>query len=445
MQSKNIVILGAGESGTGAAVLAKKLGMRVFVSDNGTIAPKFKAELKQQNIEFEENGHTENCFDNPHLIIKSPGIPETANCVQKAYTRKIPVADEIEFASWYTNAKIIAITGSNGKTTTASLLHHILSNSGCNASLAGNIGRSFARAVASEKPDYFVLELSSFQLDYCFSFKADIAILLNITPDHLDRYNNDFQEYKNSKFGIIRNMKPTDHLIYNADDLVIVQELKNREPTLQKHPISLNTVVDNGAYLSKQQIQFTGKNPFIMTIEELALQGKHNVYNSMAAGVASKLIEIRKESIKNCLSDFQNIEHRLEHVAGIHGIDFINDSKATNVNSTWYALESMNKPVIWLAGGLDKGNDYQKLKEIAAQKVKMIICIGKDNTPITEAFGGLIDEIYETSSMTDAVHWAYKTAEDGDAVLLSPACASFDFYKNYEERGQKFKDAVKKL
>ncbi|MGM0565930.1 MAG: UDP-N-acetylmuramoyl-L-alanine--D-glutamate ligase [Bacteroidota bacterium] len=445
MQHKNIVILGAGESGTGAAVLAQKLGMRVFVSDNGSIAPKFKAELNQNGIEYEENGHTENCFDNPHIMIKSPGIPDTAKCVQKAYATEIPVVDEIEFASWYTNAKIIAITGSNGKTTTASLLYHILSNSGCNASLAGNIGRSFARAVANEKPDYFVLELSSFQLDYCFSLKADIAILLNITPDHLDRYNNDFQKYTNSKFGIIRNMQSTDHLIYNADDPVIVKELNNREPALHKHPISLKKAVENGAYLRNQQIEFTGKNPFIMTIEELALQGKHNVYNSMAAGVASRLIDIRKESIKNCLSDFQNIEHRLEHVAGIHGIDFINDSKATNVNSTWYALESMNKPVIWLAGGLDKGNDYQKLKEIAAQKVKMIICIGKDNTPITDAFGGIIEEIYETPSMTDAVHWAYKTAEDGDAVLLSPACASFDFYKNYEERGQKFKEAVKKL
>ncbi len=445
MKNKNIVILGAGESGTGAAILAQQLGMHVFVSDNGSITSDYKDELSENDIEYEENGHTKRCFENPDLIIKSPGIPDKASCIQKAFEKEIPVVDEVEFASWYTDAHIIAITGSNGKTTTASLLYHILTHSDYSASLAGNIGRSFARAVAQDKPNYFVLELSSFQLDYCFSLKADIAVLLNITPDHLDRYDNDFQKYVASKFGIIRNMQRTDHLIYNADDPAIVQELENRKPILQKHPISLEKAEDNGAYLNHQQIEFTGKNPFIMTIEELALQGKHNVYNSMAAGVASKLIDIRKESIKNCLSDFQNIEHRLEHVAGIHGIDFINDSKATNVNSTWYALESMNKPVIWLAGGLDKGNDYQKLKEIVDEKVKMIICIGKDNTPISEAFNGIVDEIYETSSMTDAVHWAYKTAQDGDAVLLSPACASFDYYKNYEERGQKFKEAVKKL
>jgi UDP-N-acetylmuramoylalanine--D-glutamate ligase len=445
MKNKSIIILGAGESGTGAAVLAKRLGMHVFVSDNGTIEKKYRERLLQESIAFEEEGHTIEKIIPADLIIKSPGIPDSIAVIKKLTQARTPVIDETEFASWFTDASLIAVTGSNGKTTTASLVAHILQKSGKKAVLAGNMGYSFAMAVASENADIFVLELSSFQLDRAFSLKPDIAILTNIIPDHLDRYNNDFQKYVHSKFRIIQNMTANDHLIYNADDPEITKELNRCSPDIQLHPYSLKKPVQRGAYANDHEIVFTGKNQFIMTLEELALQGRHNVYNSMAAGVASRLVDIRKESIKNCLSDFQNIEHRLEHVATIHGIDFINDSKATNVNSTWYALESMTRPVIWIAGGLDKGNDYSKLKAIVAEKVKAIICLGKDNSPLIEAFGGIIEELYETQSIRDAVQWSYRIGNDGEAVLLSPACASFDLFKNFEDRGNQFKLAVKLL
>ncbi len=445
MQHKNIVILGAGESGTGAAVLAARRGMHVFVSDSGTIAPHYKSILQKENILFEENGHTEEKILESELVIKSPGIPDKVPILQKIKEKEIPVIDELELASWFTGAKIIAVTGSNGKTTTASLIAHILEKSGKNVSLAGNIGQSFAMAVANENPEIFVLEISSFQLDYLFSFKADIAVLTNITPDHLDRYENQFQKYVDSKFRILQNMSSEDYLIYCADDKTIAQELIKKNTKIKRLPFSLEKKLESGAYLDNKQLIFTGKNAFTMTLEELALQGRHNAYNSLAAGLASKLVDIRKEDIKQCLSDFENIEHRLEHVATIHGIDFINDSKATNINSTWYALESANKPVIWIVGGLDKGNDYSKLTELAAQKVKAIICLGVDNQRIAEAFSGVVEEIYETQSVQDAVNWSYRLADDGEMVLLSPACASFDLFKNYEDRGNQFKKAVKGL
>ena len=445
MQHKNIVILGAGESGTGAAVLAARRGMHVFVSDNRAIAPQYKNILQKENILFEENGHTEEKILESELVIKSPGIPDKVAIIKKIKEKGIPIIDELELAYWFTEAKIIAVTGSNGKTTTASLIAHILEKSGKNVSLAGNIGHSFAMAVANENPEIFVLEVSSFQLDYLFSFKADIAVLTNITPDHLDRYDDQFQKYVDSKFRILQNMTSEDHLIYCADDTTITQELNKRNTKAKLLPFSLERKLESGAYSDNNQLNFTGKNSFTMTLEELALQGRHNAYNSLAAGLASKLVDIRKEDIKQCLSDFENIEHRLEHVATIHGIDFINDSKATNINSTWYALESANKPVIWIVGGLDKGNDYSKLTELAAQKVKAIICLGVDNQRIAEAFSGVVEEIYETQSVQDAVNWSYRLADDGEMVLLSPACASFDLFKNYEDRGNQFKKAVKGL
>ncbi|HKK10274.1 MAG TPA: UDP-N-acetylmuramoyl-L-alanine--D-glutamate ligase [Bacteroidales bacterium] len=445
MKNKNIVILGAGESGTGAAVLASRRDMRVFVSDNGPIAQHYKATLERENISFEENGHTHQRILGADLIIKSPGIPDKAALIKKVKEKNIDIVDEMEFAFSFTEAKIIAITGSNGKSTTASLIAHILEKSGKKVSLAGNIGQSFAMAVATEKPDIFVLEVSSFQLDYLFSFKADIAVLTNITPDHLDRYDHQFQKYVDSKFRILQNMTATDHLIYCADDQTIINELNKRTTAVQLLPFSLKTSLKSGAYLQDNKLIFTGKNTFTMTLEELALQGRHNVYNSLAAGLATKLIDIRKENIKQCLSDFENIPHRLELAATIHGIDFINDSKATNINSTWYALESVNKPIIWIVGGLDKGNDYSKLTQLASEKVKAIICLGIDNQHIAESFSGVVEEIYETQSMKDAVNWSYKLANDGETVLLSPACASFDLFDNYEDRGNKFKKAVKEL
>jgi len=446
MENKNIVILGAAESGTGAAVLAKVRGMDVFVSDNSKISPYYKQLLDKYEIRYEQGGHSDKIF-NAELVIKSPGIPDQVPVIREFSSRSIPIISDIEFASWFTESKLICVTGSNGKTTTASLIYHILKTSGINAALAGNVGQSFAYHVAVGSPvDYYVLEISSFQLDTMFSFKADIAILTNITPDHLDRYNNDFQEYINSKFRIINNTTSADHLIYNADDEQIIRELNEREPDLQLHPFSIRQKVKDGAWLDNKTLIFNIKrNIFTMTIEELALQGRHNTYNSMAAGVAARLVDIRKESIKKCLKDFKNIEHRLEDVATIHGIRFINDSKATNVNSTWYALESMDRPVVWIAGGEDKGNDYDKLKQIAAEKVKVMICLGKDNQPLLKAFENIVDEIYETQSILEAVAWGYHLAKDEEIVLLSPACASFDLFENYEDRGNQFKTAVKGL
>ena len=445
--NKKIAILGAGESGTGAAVLAMKQGFRVWLSDSGKIKEKYKNVLSHFEIAFEEGRHTEEEILNADEVIISPGIPLTIPLVKKIKDKMIPVISEIEFAARYTKARKICITGANGKTTTTLLIYHIMKNAGVNVGLAGNVGESFAMQVATNNFDWYVLEISSFQLDSMFSFKAEIAILTNITPDHLDRYEYKFENYINSKFRILQNQTHEDSFIYCLDDEVSAAEVAKRDIKAQIYTTSCepgNT--STNAYLIDNKIHINiNNNPFTMTLEELALQGKHNVYNSMAASIASKLVDIRKESIRQSLSDFENVEHRLEYVARIHGIDFINDSKATNVNSTWYALETTDSPVIWIAGGIDKGNDYTKLMKLVPEKVKAIICLGIDNSKLIELFADLVPAIYETQSAEQAVLTAYTIGKKGDTVLLSPACASFDLFDNYEERGNKFKQAVKNL
>jgi len=445
--SKKIAILGAGESGTGAAVLAKKKGFRVWLSDSGKIKEKYKNVLSHFEIAFEEGTHTEEEILDADEVIISPGIPLTARLVKKIKAKLIPVISEIEFAARYTKARKICITGSNGKTTTTLLIHHILKNAGINAGLAGNVGESFAMQVATKEYDWYVLEISSFQLDSMFDFKADIAILTNITPDHMDRYDYKFENYINSKFRITQNQTNKDAFIYCLDDEVSAAEVSRRNLKAQVYTTTCqpgNTSAN--AYCFENKIQITtNTNFFTMTLEELALQGKHNVYNSMAASLAAKLVDIRSESIRQSLSAFENVPHRLEFVARIHGIDFINDSKATNVNSVWYALETADSPLIWIAGGVDKGNDYAKLEELVSQKVKAIICLGVDNTKIIETFGSRVEAIYETQTAEQAVLTAYTIGKKGDTVLLSPACASFDLFESYEERGNKFKQAVRNL
>ena len=442
-----MAVLGGGESGTGAAVLAKKKGFDVFVSDSKTIKEKYKRVLRQHAIDFEENGHNESRITEATEMIKSPGIPDSAPLVKALRERNIPVISEIEFAARYTDAKLICITGSNGKTTTTLLLHHILKSAGLNVGLAGNVGKSFAMQVAGNKYDYYVLEISSFQLDGMFRFRANTALLLNITPDHLERYNYSFENYTASKFRILQNQTADDFFIYTADDPVIAGEMKKRKIEAKKVPVSDHPIVcERGAWIENDKIIFkNGKNIFSMTLEQLALQGKHNTYNSMAAGVAAHLMEIRKQTIKQSLSNFQNIAHRLEYVASVHGIAFINDSKATNVNATWYALSHYDKPIVWIAGGVDKGNDYEILKPLVKEKVKALICLGLDNRKLHEAFEGLVDVIVDTESIDEAVWEAYYAAKKGDTVLLSPACSSFDLFENFEERGELFKNAVKKL
>lgn len=441
-----VVILGAAESGVGAALLAKNKGLNVFVSDFGKIREDYKKLLSDAGIDFEECRHNEKLILGACEIIKSPGIPDKAPIVAAALGKGLPVISEIEFAGRYTHAKKICITGSNGKTTTTMLLWHILQTAGLNVGLAGNVGKSFARQVAEENHDYYVIELSSFQLDGMFDFKAEIGILLNITPDHLDRYDYDFNRYAGSKMRILQNQTENDALIWCADDETVNDRIQQLNLKQHSYPISLQKEFENGAFTENNNIVFNIKgDKFAMTLEELALQGKHNIYNSMAAGVASRLVDIRKETIKECLSDFQNVEHRLEFVANIHGIEFINDSKATNINSVWYALECLNKKIVWIAGGIDKGNDYSKLFELVRHKVKAIVCLGSDNEKLIDAFKDKVEIITETSSAEEAVNVAYYLARKGDAVLLSPACASFDLFENYEDRGRKFKAAVKSL
>lgn len=445
--TKKIAILGAGESGTGAAVLAIKQGFRVWLSDSGTIKQKYKDVLSHFEIAFEEGKHSEEMILDADEVIISPGIPLTVPLVQKIKARQIPVISEIEFAARYTNSRKICITGSNGKTTTTLLIHHILKNAGINVGLAGNVGESFAMQVATREYDWYVLEISSFQLDSMFGFKADIAIITNITPDHLDRYEYKFENYIDSKFRITQNQTKDDAFIYCLDDEVSAREVPQRNLKARVYTVTCqpeNTSAN--AYCIDKKIHINlHNNHFTMTLEELALQGKHNAYNSMVASIASKLVDIRSESIRQSLSAFENVPHRLEFVARIHGIDFINDSKATNVNSAWYALETMDTPVIWIAGGIDKGNDYSKLEELVSQKVKAIICLGIDNQKIIDTFGDKVGAIYETQSMEQAVLTAYTIGKKEDTVLLSPACASFDLFENYEERGDKFKKAVKNL
>lgn len=445
--SNTIAILGSGESGVGAAILAQAKGFDVFVSDKGTIKEKYKAVLQEKNIPFEEGAHSEEKILNAAEIIKSPGIPEKAELVKKAKAKGIRVISEIEFASRYTNAKKICITGSNGKTTTTMLTYHILSKAGYNVGLAGNVGQSFAWQVAEKNFDYYVIELSSFQLDDMYDFKADIAILLNITPDHLDRYEYKFENYILSKFRIAQNQTAADAFIYCADDEVILQYLEKVQPQAKRYPFSIKNKIDGeGAYLNETLIEINiNQNPLTMTIEQLALQGKHNVYNSMAASIAARLVDVRKETVRESLSDFVNVEHRLEAVATINGREFINDSKATNVNSVWYALESMNKPVVLIMGGVDKGNDYTQLYDLVKSKVKALVCLGVDNVRLLENFSSAVETVVEAKSMPEAVAYSYKLGKKGDVVLLSPACASFDLFQNYEDRGMQFKAAVRAL
>lgn len=441
-----IVILGAGESGVGAAYLAQQKGFDVFVSDFGPIAEKYRQELSGRNIRFEENGHTEAEILNAGEVIKSPGIPEKAPIVKKLREKNIPVISEIEFAGRYTDAMIVGITGSNGKTTTTSLTYHILKNAGLNVGLAGNIGNSFAYQVATESFDLYVLELSSFMLDDMYSFRVNIAVLLNITPDHLDRYDYKMENYAASKFRITQNQTSDDYFIYCADDPETLKIADHRSFDAKLLPFSIQKKVEPGAYLEGNNIIIhTHQQHFEMSINDLALQGKHNIYNSMASGIVAKVLEIRDPSLRDSMSNFKNIEHRLEFVGNISGISFINDSKATNVNSTWYALESMTTDVVLILGGVDKGNDYSMLRDLVKQKVKAIVCLGKDNKRIHEAFDDDVEIIVNTYSAQEAAQVAYHLAAKGDTVLLSPACASFDLFKNYEDRGRQFKQAVKEL
>ena len=442
---KHIAILGAGESGIGAAILAAQKGWNVFVSDFGTIPGKYKEVLEEKGFEWEEGKHTESRVLTADLVVKSPGIPDTAPLIKKLQEAGVKVISEIEFAGYYTDAFKICITGSNGKTTTSMLTYHILKKAGLNAGLAGNVGDSFAKLVAEESYDYYVLELSSFQLDGMYDFKAEVAILLNITPDHLDRYEYKMENYINSKFRIIQNQTADDWFIYNKDDKNITGWLETGSITAQLAPFSLTEKVEQGGYLNEEQITINIKDQFTMSIHELALKGKHNVQNSLASGITSRILEIRKESIRESLSDFVNVEHRLEFVAKVHGIEFINDSKATNINSTWFALESMDRPTIWIVGGVDKGNDYTELMELVKDKVKAIICLGKDNKKIMDTFTGVVENIVEASSALEAVAYGYRLAKKDETVLLSPACASFDLFENYEERGNEFKKAVRAL
>ena len=441
-----LVILGAGESGVGAAFLAQQQGYMVFVSDFGAIANHYKKQLQQWGIRFEENGHTYEEILKAAEVVKSPGIPDKAPIVKALVEKGIPVISEIEFAGRYTDAKMICITGSNGKTTTSSLTYYILKNAGLNVSLAGNIGKSFAYQVATEKYDYYVLEISSFMLDSMYQFKADIAVLLNITPDHLDRYEYKMENYAASKYKITQNQTGSDYFIYCADDAETYKIMQGKTIAAQQLPFSIEQKIETGAYLDNDNIVITtNQQHFQMSITELALQGKHNIYNSMASGIVAKVLELRNETIRESMGSFPSIPHRLEFVAKISGITFINDSKATNVNSTWYALESMSSEVVLILGGVDKGNDYAMLKELVKQKVKAIVCLGKDNKRIHDAFEDDTEIIVNTSSASEAAQVAYHLAAKGDTVLLSPACASFDLFKNYEDRGQQFKDAVKEL
>lgn len=438
----NIAILGAGESGTGAALLAQKQGHAYYLSDLGPLTEAQRSKLKALPIDWEE-GHDEDRILSANLIVKSPGIPGEAPLLQKALCKGITVVSEIEYAARYCEGSIVAITGTNGKTTTASLLYQIMRKAGLKARLAGNVGKSFAGTLALDPGDYYSLEVSSFQLDDIEDFKPKVAIWLNITPDHLDRYQNRFENYVAAKARIFENQDENDCLIYNHDDPVVRE--KARHSRAQKYPFSLSTKMPEGAWLENEKIIIKTKHQETMKIDDLALQGKHNTYNSMAAGLAGRLLGIRKETIRECLAGFDSIEHRLEHVLKIYGIDFINDSKATNVNSTWYALESMQTSTIWLAGGVDKGNDYDQLKNLAHEKVKALVCIGADNEKLKNSFAGKVPLVIEAADMDEAVRIAYKLGEKGDSVLLSPACASFDLYENYEDRGRQFKTAVRKL
>lgn len=444
--SKRAVILGAAESGVGAAILAHQQGFNVFVSDMGAIKEKYKKELTDRQFDFEEGTHTEEKIINADIVIKSPGIPDKAPLIKKLKEKGVPVISEIEFGGRYTSAKKICISGSNGKTTTTLLTYHMLQKAGYHVGLAGNVGQSFAWQVAEKDFDYFVIELSSFQLDGMIEFKADIAVLLNITPDHLDRYDYKMENYVNSKFRIAQNQTAQDVFIWCSDDPVLKIEMSKRKMAAKCIPFGLGLPPAEGAGVKDNNMIINWKqNIFTMSILDIALQGNHNTYNSMAAGISGMAVNIRNETIRESMADFKGVEHRLERFLKVHGIEFINDSKATNINSTWYALESMSQPTVWIVGGIDKGNDYTQLSELVKKKVKAIVCLGIDNSKILEAFKNVGIDMVETQSMEDAVRSAYFLAKNGDTVLLSPACASFDLFENYEDRGYQFKNAVKGL
>ena len=444
--NKRIVVLGAGESGAGAAVLAKVKGFDVFVSDMSLIKDTYKALLNKYEIEWEDGRHSIEKILNADEIIKSPGIPDTAPVIREIQKEGIPIISEIEFAGRYTHAEMICITGSNGKTTTTLLTYHILKNAGLNVGLAGNVGKSLALQVATENFDYYVIELSSFQLDNMYKFKADIAVLLNITPDHLDRYGYDMQNYINAKFRITQNQTPNDAFIYWNDDPIITKELKAHDLKARLYPFSEEKEEGVKAYTENNQIVIDAPNDTLtITEDDLALQGRHNLYNSMAASISAKVLDIKKEDIREGLKDFKGVEHRLEKVARVRGVEFINDSKATNVNSCWYALESMRTKVILILGGKDKGNDYSEIEELVKEKVNAIICLGVDNSKLHAFFEGKVPHIEDASSMKEAVDKAFACAQKGETVLLSPCCASFDLFKSYEDRGEQFKECVRNL
>lgn len=443
---QRLVVLGGGESGVGTAILGKQKGYDVFVSDFGKIKDHYKEVLTLNGIKWEEETHTEKKILNADVVMKSPGIPDKSPMVKKLHEHQIPVISEIEFAAPFTNAITIGITGSNGKTTTTMLTYHLLKSAGLNVGLGGNIGKSFAWQVAENQYDYYVLELSSFQLDGIIHYRPDIAVITNISPDHLDRYEYKYENYIASKFRITMNQKATDYLIYDADDLAVAAWIKQNKTNAQLIPFSLTQKFDKGAYLNQNKMEVNiNEEEFIMETESMALEGKHNVKNAMAATSVAKLMKIRKETIRESLSNFQGVEHRLEKVLKIQNVQYINDSKATNVNATFFALDSMTAPTVWIVGGVDKGNDYSELMSLVHEKVKAIICLGVDNKKIIDAFGNVVDVMVEVDSMSAAVKMAQRLAEKGDNVLLSPACASFDLFENYEDRGRQFKYAVQNL
>lgn len=441
-----LVVLGGGESGVGTAILGKKKGYEVFVSDFGKIKDTYKEVLLLHKIKFEDEKHTEDLILNADVVMKSPGIPDKAPIIKKLIEKNIPVLSEIEFTNQFTDAVTVGITGSNGKTTTTMLTYHLLKQGGLNVGLAGNIGKSYAWQVSDGKYDTYVLELSSFQLDGISTYSPHIAVITNISPDHLDRYEYKYENYIASKFRITMNQTEDDFLIYDADDEASKEWLKNNTTKAKLIPFSITQKLDFGAYLENDTIKFNITNePFDMPTTQLSLEGKHNVKNAMAAATVAQLLKIRKDTIRESLSDFQGVEHRLEKVLKIHNVQYINDSKATNVNATFFALDSMTTPTVWIVGGVDKGNDYNELLALVNEKVKAIICLGVDNKKLIETFGGIVDEMVEVNSMVEAVRQAYRMAEKGDTVLLSPACASFDLFENYEDRGRQFKQAVQNL
>ncbi|MDX9704090.1 MAG: UDP-N-acetylmuramoyl-L-alanine--D-glutamate ligase [Weeksellaceae bacterium] len=442
---KKLVILGGGESGVGAALLGKKQGFQVFLSDKNLLKDEYRKKLEQNQIEFEEGKHNEEKIFTADWVVKSPGIPTTTDLIQKLTAKQIPIFSEIEFASRFTQSKIIAVTGSNGKTTTTSLIHFILQQEGFKTGLGGNIGKSFAELVLEDDYDYYVLEISSFQLDEIASFRPYIAILLNITPDHLDRYDYKLENYAHAKFRITEFQTEEEYFVYNFDDDIITELLKNINTKAKKIPYSMNKKLNAGTYAEDKNIVINYPEKLELDTSELSLKGKHNLSNSMAAATVANILKIKKENLRRSLSDFTAIEHRLEFVLKVGGVEFINDSKATNVNSVYYALESMTTPTVWIVGGQDKGNDYSELIPLVKKKVKAIVCLGLDNNKIISAFEDLVDNVVEASSMEEAVRKAYVLGRKGDTVLLSPACASFDLFENYEDRGKQFKREVKRL